>query len=508
MARDVFSASVFGAGMVWDAFIIAWTIPNLFRRLFGEGALASTFIPVYSEAVESGPPHRPSRVLRGTLGSLLILLGALVAMGVGFCLLLPLVLKGWVGPEGGEKLELASHLTALLIPYLLFICVAALFSAVLNVHRRFAAAAAGPALLNVFWLAGLAVALLGFRHQPQTQIFIVSVSLLGGGLAQSLLLIPQIVQFVGIPKPRLGFRDPDVRHIGTLALPVLFGLAILQVNVLFDRFIAEFCVPGDGAVSALYYGNRLVQFPLGVIGVAVSTAAFPLLSRLAARGELERMKRVLGGALKGSLFLALPAAAGLIILATPIVDLLFGHGAFADDPDATHRTGLVLALYALGLPAYILLPAAARGFYALQDMRTPTRIALLTLLVNLSLNLTLVWILREGGLALATSLSAALNLSILLLLLRKRIGLRLRPGLLFPAWKGIVSTAVMAACCLGLWSYLPILQGEGLSARFARLAVVIGMGATVFFLLSVLLRDDNLAILRRRGKPLTGEETP
>jgi putative peptidoglycan lipid II flippase len=409
-----------------------------------------------------------------------------VVLGAGTCLILPAL----GGAEGGEKLSLTSRLTALLIPYLVLICVTALFSAVLNVHRRFGAAALGPAVLNLFWLGGLAAAHWGFQGRPSLQIYVVGGALLLGGAAQMVLLLPQMTRFTGWPKPALGFHDPDVRRIGSLAMPVLFGLAVLQINVLVDRLIAEFCVPGNGAVSALYYGNRLVQFPLGIIGIAVSTAAFPLFSRLAARGDLEKMKRVLGGALRGTLFLALPAGVGLILLAVPIIDLLFAHGAFAEDPEATART----------------LPAAARGFYALQDMRTPTRVAMGTLVVNLTLNLTLVWFLREGGLALATALSATVNLSILLVLLKKKVGVRIVADLLAPAWKGVAASAAMAVAVLALWYGMPILRGEGLSPRFARLTVVIGAGAIVFFTASVLLRDSNLAVLRRRGRTAEGTE--
>ncbi|MHC4598012.1 MAG: murein biosynthesis integral membrane protein MurJ [Planctomycetota bacterium] len=497
MARDIFSASVFGVTMVWDAFVIAWTVPNLFRRLFGEGALSSTFIPVYAGALEEGPSARPKKVLRDTLGALLLLLGAIVALGVAFCLVLPSL----AGGLGGEKLGLATRLTALLLPYLLLICVTALYSAVLNVHRRFAAAAFGPALLNVFWLGGLGVAVFAYPGQPLRQIVVVGVALLAGGFAQVVLLIPQLIRFTGFPRPTLGISNPDVRRIGSLAAPVLFGLAILQVNVLLDRFIAEFCVPQDGAVSALWYGNRLIQFPLGTIAVAVSTAAFPLLSRLAARDEIGRMKRVLVGALKGTFFLSLPAAVGLIILAEPVVDLLFGHGAFAKDADAVRRTAWVVIFYSLGIPAYSLLFTTTRAFYALQDTVTPTRVAMGALGINLALNLTLVWVFEEGGLALATAISAALQLVVLFVLLRRRIGFQPILDLLLPGMKTVLSTAVMSGACLVVWQTLPILGGEGVSARFAKLAVVIGLGAMVFFLASVLLRDANLAVLRRRGKP-------
>jgi len=501
MVRDIFSASLFGADMVWDAFIIAWTVPNLFRRLFGEGALSSTFIPVYADALEEGPPGRPRKILNGTVGSLIIVLGVLVVLGAGVSLLLPWLWPLLAGEARRPKLALTTNLTALLIPYMLLICVAAMFSAVLNVHRRFGASALGPALLNVLWIGGLAVAVWSFPGEGTAQIYVVGIALLAGGVLQVLILVPQLTRCVGLPRPRPAFRDPDVRRIGSLAMPVIFGLAILQVNVLVDRLIAELCVPGDGAVSALYYGNRLVQFPLAIIGVAVSTAAFPLLSQLAAKGDLGRMKRVLGGALQGTLFLALPATAGLAVLALPIVGLLFGHGAFGRDPEAAARTARVLTFYAMGLPAYILLPAVARGFYALKDMKTPTRVALITLGVNLALNLTLVWFLGEGGLALATSVSAFLNLFILLVLLRRSVGFRFLPDLVFPAWRGALATVFMAAAVWGLWSGLPILRGEGLSPQFARLAVVIGTGMVVFFALSVLLGDRNLAVLRRRGKP-------
>jgi putative peptidoglycan lipid II flippase len=464
MVRDIFSASVFGVTQVWDAFVIAWTVPNLFRRLFGEGALSSTFIPVYSEALEEGPPERSRKVLRDTLGALLLLLGTIVALGVAFCLLLPSL----AGADGGEKLGLTSRLTALLLPYLLLICVTALCSAVLNVHRRFAAAAFGPALLNVFWIGGLGVAVFVYPGQLSRQIVVVGIALLGGGIAQIALLVPQLIRFTGVPRPALGFSNPDVRRIGSLAAPVLFGLAILQVNVLLDRFIAEFCVPEHGAVSALWYGNRLIQFPLGTIAVAVSTAAFPLLSRLAARDEIARMKRVLAGALNGTFFLSLPAAVGLIILAKPVVNLLFGHGAFAANRDAVHRTTWVVIFYSLGIPAYSLLFTTTRAFYALKDTVTPTRVAMGALGINLALNLTLVWVFREGGLALATAISATLQLAVLLFLLRRRVGFRPLADLLLPGMKTVLSTAVMGGACLVVWHTLPILGGEGFSARFAK----------------------------------------
>ncbi|MHC4778132.1 MAG: murein biosynthesis integral membrane protein MurJ [Planctomycetota bacterium] len=501
MVRDVVSASVFGAGMIWDAFIIAWTVPNLFRKLFGEGALSSTFIPVYAEALEDGPPERPRRVLRSTLGALLVLLGTIVGIGICICLLIPGYFGSSLTGAAGQKLGLASRLTALLLPYLLLICVTALYAAVLNVHRRFAASSVGPALLNLFWIGGLGVAVFVYPRDPSMQIVVVGIALLAGGVSQVLLLVPQLVRFVGVPSPALGFTDPDVRRIGKLAMPVLFGLAILQVNVLLDRFIAELCVPGDGAVSALWYGNRLIQFPLGTIAVAVSTAAFPVLSRLAARSEISRMKRVVAGALQGTFFLSLPAAVGLIILAEPVVTLLFGHGAFGETEGAAERTAWVVIFYSLGIPAYSLLFATTRAFYALKDTVTPTRVAMGTLLVNLALNLTLVWVIGEGGLALATAISAALQLLVLLFLLRNRIGFRPLTDLLRPCSKAVVSTAVMGLCCVLVWKYLPILGGEGLSPRFAKLAVVIGIGAGVFFSVSILLRDSNLAVLRRRGKP-------
>lgn len=507
MARDVLSASLFGAGMVWDGFIIAWTVPNLFRRLFGEGALSSTFIPVYSEALEEGPPERPARVLNATLGTLGALLAFLVVAGAAAALALPRVVEALFGGAPGPKLVLTTNLTALLLPYLPLICVTALFAAVLNVHRRFAASALGPALLNVFWIAGLGAAAWVLPGRPEDQILLVGGALLAGGAAQLLILLPQLSAFVGVPRPRIGVRDPDVRRIGTMALPVIAGLAMLQINVLVDRLVAELCVQGDGAVSALYYGNRLVQFPLAIIGIAVSTAAFPVFARLAARGDLQRLRRALGGALRGTLFLALPAATGLVLLAPPIVGLLFAHGEFGRDLDSTARTARVLAFYAVGLPAYILLPAAARAFYALKDTKTPTRAAMVALGANVVLNLTLVWVLDEGGLALATSASAFLNLGILLVRVRGTVGTRLGADLFLPAWKAALSTAVMAAVVLAAWSWMPILTGAGFSARFARLSVAVGGGAAVFFGVSVLLRDANLAVLRRRGAP-AGMETP
>jgi putative peptidoglycan lipid II flippase len=356
-------------------------------------------------------------------------------------------------------------------------------------------------LLNGFWIGGLAAGHWLFPGDARSQIWLVCGALLAGGVAELLVLLPESFALLGKPRLVSGLRDPDVRRIATLGLPVLFGLGVLQASILLNRIVAEVLVPGHGAVSALYYGNRLMQFPLGIIGVAVSTAAFPVLSKLAARGDLPKMNRAMGSALRGAFFLSLPAGVGLAVLAVPIVQLLLGHGAFRTDPEAGFRTGRVLALYALGVPACCLVPVAARAFYALKDMKTPTRIALASMVVNLAVGIALVWPLEEAGLALGTSASATFNLGALLWVLRRRVGFRVGAEFLLPGLKGAVSTAAMTAACVAVWKFLPILKGDSLSPQFARLAVAIGMSVAIFFLASMALNDANLKVLRRRGEP-------
>jgi putative peptidoglycan lipid II flippase len=502
MVRDIVCAALFGAGEVWDAFIIAWTVPNLFRRLFGEGALASTFIPVYTETLEKEGDARAREFASRLFGAQLLLLGGLTVLGVtGALLFAPfLALFGALDP----KIGLAGGLTAFLMPYMLLVCSTALLAALLNAHRRFALAAAAPVVLNTFWIAGAAVAWAVFA--PPVRIYVMSGFILAGGGAQALMLLGPLLGRRRIGFLRPDFKDPGVRSVARLAVPVVFGLAILQVNVLLDRVIAEVCVEGDGAVSALYFGNRLMQFPLGVIGIAVATAVFPHLARSSALEDRKGFNRLVGVSLRGTLFMAIPAAAGLMVLADGLVRLLFGHGAFADTPGAAGRTATVVVLYAAGLAAYCAIAVVTRGFYALKDTRTPVKIASVMVVLNLALNLGLVWTpLREGGLALATALTAWVNFFVSLVLLGRRQGTSWMGDVLTQSLRPLLAAGAMALGTWFLYSRLATaLAGGGKAGAAVAVLGSVCAGGGLYIILCILLRDPSLkmwvARILKRGE--------
>jgi len=460
--RDVLSAHFFGTGMAMDAFVLAFTVPNLFRRLFGEGALSAAFIPVFTEYRERRRAERShdraeaTRLFSVCLTSLSIVLGAAVVAGWAVCWLLPRV------APLSDKMALCLGLLRVMLPYALFICVAALFAAALQVHGQFAIPALAPVLLNVCWIAGLVLLC------PTFGIYGIAAAVLLGGALQAAMQVRPLARRgtrVGLV---MDWRHEGMRRVARLMLPVMVGLGVMQVNVLFDRIIAEACVPGHGANSALYFGNRLMQFPLGVFGIAMATAVFPALSRYAVAGDNAGLLATLQRSVRIILFITLPTLALTVVLRQEIVSLVFQRGGF--DAESTRRTASVLMFYILGLWAYSGLHIVTRAFYAMQDTRTPVRVGVAMVGCNLALNLTLVWALQEAGLALSTAITGAANLGIMLYLLRRRLGAIGGAALLRSALR---SGAAACVAAIGAWIALAaathLVVGDGLGQRFARM---------------------------------------
>ena len=515
LVRDMLVARVFGAGMSMDAFVLAFTVPNLFRRLFGEGALSAAFIPVFTEKLQKSPTgpadsppesaaaetaartHAANRLFSLCATALVIVLGGAVLLGWGICRLAPAV------TELSEKAALFVGLLNIMLPYVLLICLAALFSAALQVHRRFGVPALMPVVLNVCWIAGI------FLLCPGLGIYGMAVAILVGGLLQVGLQMPALARRGTRLRPEVDLRDPDLRRVVRLMLPVMLGLAVLQINVVIDRLIVELCVPGHGGNSALYFGNRLVQFPLGVFGIAMATAIFPSLSSAAVAGDRKALTHTLQQALRITLFISLPAVAVAAALREPIVSLFFEGGSF--HADATARTASVLMFYSLGLWAYCSVHIVTRAFYAQQDTRTPVRIAVAMVILNLALNLTLVWPMRESGLALATAVTSAVNLAILLVILRRRIG-RIRGRAL--AASGLRSLAasgiVFVACRYTLSIVDRVWSGPGLTYRLAAVFLPMLAGGVLFLTAACVLRmreprELRDAFARKSGRPADSE---
>jgi putative peptidoglycan lipid II flippase len=427
--RDAVCVAAFGMGLEWGAFLLAWMVPNLFRRFLGEGALASAFIPEATQRHDAeGLPglRRLLAAMQGSLAVVLVVLGSVLCAG---CLLVPPAWFAGVLEKPGQA-ELFLRYSAILIPYLAVCCTLALWMGVLNTVGHFAVPASSPALLNVVWIA-LALAIGSTTSGLATSKDAVDLDL-GRAvelLAWGMLLggFVQVVQFVIalrreglLVAPRLG-GDDAVGRIWRSMGPMVLGLAVVQLNLILDQVMAVAFV-GEWANNYTYHANRLLQFPIGVVGAAVATAVFPLLARLGQSGKKEALGRELAQALRLVAFLAVPSGCAFALMAFPMVRVLFEHGKVTSE-DTAH-TAWTLSMYALGVPFLGSVALWARAFYSLGDRKTPVVIAAALVLVNAALNLMLVLPFGVAGLGLATSICAVLNSTILCVLLQRRHGVR------------------------------------------------------------------------------------
>ena len=491
LARDVLWARYFGAGPVSSAFVTAWTVPNIFRALFGEGAVNSAMVPTFAESLKTRTPEETQKLYAVTFTAMLVTLGAitvLVELALGAT-----ALAGHFAPKD----RLLIRYTAAMMPYMPLICIAGYFMAVLNARKHFFAPAFMPAILNLVWIA----AILLFARLPAEQaVLYISLSTLAGGLAQVLFQVP----FARRQGWRLGldfdFAYPPFRQILMLLAPVLIGSAVIEINVLVNRSLAFWAVSYEGAAACLFFADRLVQIPMAMVGLAISTAVLPSLSDHATLNDMPQFRRTLGSAVRTTMFLVLPAAAGLIALATPMVEVFFRRGAFS--PEAAERTAWLIRLYGLGLWAQSGIFVLLRAFYALKDTRTPVRVSIAAVALNLALNLTLVWSLAEKGLALSTAVCAMAQFCVLYAILRKRLGRIEGRETLVSALKALAASLVMGAAAFAAWYYLwP--ENRGLFLRIGALALMVAGSAGIFFTAAAALRVPEakrlLGAIRRRG---------
>jgi putative peptidoglycan lipid II flippase len=432
--RDVIVAWFFGAGLAADAFFVAFRIPNLLRRLLAEGSLTISFIPVFTEYLSRNGREEAFRLARSAFW---LLSFVLAAVAVGGILLSPLIVKV-IAPgflSSPEKFDLTVLLTRIMFPYIFFIGLVALCMGILNALGHFAAPALAPVLLNLAMISAVLVV------SPRLEIPAVGLAigvLMGGGL-QLGLQIPFVI--------RRGFRlsirgplgHPAIKRIAVLMTPAVFGAAVYQINIFVGTLLASL-LP-EGSVSYLYYADRLVQFPLGVFGIALATAVLPSLSRQAALRDMEGLRTSFAYALRLVFFITIPAMTGLIVLKEPIVRLLFQRGAF--DVATTDFTAEALFYYSIGLWAFSGVRIVVSTFYALQDTKTPVKMAVISLLVNIVLSLLLMGPMRHSGLALATSLAAVVNLVLLIQALKRRLGRIGGHGILESVIKSMASATVM-----------------------------------------------------------------
>ena len=470
--RDMVLARTFGADAGTDAFFVAFKIPNFLRRLFAEGAFSVAFVPVLAEYRRLRSFEELKRFVddvAGTLGAILLLVtlvGVLAAPALVF-----VFAPGFIGTEG--KYELAVEMLRLTFPYLFFISLTAFAGGILNSYQRFGVPAFTPVLLNLS-LIGCALWLSPLMDRP---IVALAWGVLIAGITQLTFQLPFLNRLRLLPRPRVAPRDQGVRRIVRLMLPAIFGVSVTQLNLLLDTLIASFLI--SGSISWLYYSDRLMEFPLGVLGVALGTVILPNLSREHAEKSLQQFSSTLDWALRWVLLLGLPAAVGLLVLAGPILATLFYSEAFARD-DVLMSTRSLMA-YALGLMGFICIKVLAPGFYARQDTRTPVRIAVIAMLTNMVLNITLVFPLAHAGLALATTLSSALNAFLLFRGLRREGVYRPAAGWPMLILQGVGASMVMAAVLLWGAGGIDDWLAMNTMGRAGWLSIWICIGAAVYF---------------------------
>ncbi|MDA1116753.1 MAG: murein biosynthesis integral membrane protein MurJ [Proteobacteria bacterium] len=436
--RDFFIARTFDVGAGTDAFFVAFRIPNLLRRMFAEGAFSQAFVPILSEYRNRQTPEE-TRSLVDAIGTLLFL--ALVAATVLGMLAAPLIgylfAPNWYHTRP-EQFELTVQLLRITFPYIFFISLVALAAGVLNTWSRFAVPAFTPVLLNVSFI--VAAAFFAERFDPPVLALAWAVFI--GGALQLALQVPFLARIGMLPRWRLDWRHPGLARVRKLMLPALFGVSASQISLLINSIFASFLV--TGSVTWLYYADRLMEFPAGMLGVAAGTILLPSLSRHHASGAAEEYGKLLDWGLRITLLLALPAAAALAVLAVPLITTLFHYGQFGAEDVWMTRQALVA--YSLGLVGMILVKILAPGFYARQNVITPVKIALATLAATQLMNLAFIVPLKHAGLALAIGLGACLNAALLYRYLRRHGIYDPQPG--WPAFIVKVALAVAAMAAL------------------------------------------------------------
>ena len=490
--RDFVIARTFGAGMATDAFFIAFKLPNLLRRLFAEGAFSQAFVPILSEYKNKRPPAETKQLIDRVASLLGATLMGVTLLGIALAPVLVYVSAPGFAANA-QKFELTVALTRITFPYILFMSLVALAGGILNSWGRYAIPAVTPVLLNVSFI-GMALFATPYFEQPAMAL---GWAVFIGGILQLALQAPALIKIGMLPCPTslsVAWHDPGVRRILLLMAPAVLGVSVSQISLLINSIFASFLQ--TGSVSWLYYADRLMEFPAGLLGAALGTILLPSLSKAHATDSQEEYSALLDWGLRLTLLLALPASVGLALAATPLVATLFHYGAFTTND--VEQTRLALLGYTLGLTALILVKVLAPGFYARQNIRTPVRIALISLGVTQALNLVLIVPFKHAGLSLSISLAACINAYLLYRGLRNQ-------GLYQPSagWGKFV-----AKLCIGLLIMAGVvLWGLGDASRWLQWGLGQRLAATTTLVVAAMMTyfgtlyalGFRLADFRRRG---------
>ncbi|WP_026146999.1 murein biosynthesis integral membrane protein MurJ [Methylomonas sp. MK1] len=475
--RDMLFANIFGVNAATDAFFVAFRIPNFLRRLFMEGAFAQAFVPTLADYNEKGSREALQLFIDRTAGTLAVLLMLFTVAGVIAAPLLILLFAPGFLWEGGQY-ELAVQMLRITFPYLFFVTLVAFAGAILNAHGKFAIPALTPVFLNICMI-GAAVWISPLMEQP---IMALAWGVFAAGVVQLLFQIPALARLRLLPRPRWGYQDPAVKRMLKQMLPAIFGVSVVQVNLLFGTLVASFLT--SGSVSWLYYSDRLVEFPLGILGVALATVILPRLSENHAADDAMAFSKALDWGLKLVLLIGLPATLGLTLLAEPLLSTLFQYNEFGSDD--VRMSGKSLMAYALGLLAFMLIKILVPGFTSRQDTQTPMRFGMYSIVANIVLSLLLAFPFAHAGIALATTLSAYLNALLLLLRLLKTRTYRPSEQWLSYILRIVAANAVMSGF-LYYFVDATLWLDWNASQRGLHLGMTIGLAILIYSLTLVLL---------------------
>ena len=497
--RDLFIAMSFGSSTAADAFFVAFRIPNMQRRVLGEGAISSAFIPVFSKTLTQKGEEAAQLLTANIFNILLILLStASFTLFIFSPTVVTIFAPGFL--DNPEKFKLTVELTRWMAPYLFFIGLAAFSMGILNSLKSFVLPAVTPITQNI----SMIVAILFITPKMNEPITGLAIGVLIGGALQVIIQLPSIIKKGYGWGRHLNFKQTEVIKIAKLTGPAIVGLAVYELNIMVDTLLAS--TLEEGSISYLYYGNRLVQLPLGVFAVAMAVVLLPTLSGHAAKGELKELVKTLNFSIRIILFITIPATIGLIILREPIVNTLWERGEFIHT--STHGTAVALLFYSVGLCAYSGIKIIAPAFYSLQDTKTPAKIGIYSMILNIILNLILMVPLKHGGLALATSLSALFNVIVLIHFLRKRLGLLGGRKILNSSIKMSVAAGVMGIVTYiskELWFNL----NDPIEIRIVILLACTSIGMLVYALVSHILKNKEWQFLLnlKRNKAIESPTT-
>lgn len=479
LIRDVIFANVLGDKAAADVFFVAFRIPNFFRRIFGEGAFAAAFVPVFTDYRMNKSESDTNSFLQILIGRFGLILLGVTFLGVVFAPgFVALLAYGFV--DQPEKYSLAVDATRITFPYIFFISFVAMAGGMLNTCGRFASPAATPVLLNIC-LIGAAIILVPIASSSPIAL---SIGVLIAGVIQLLFQLPFLRKEKLTIRPRVIKQPGDeigivgVKRVFHLTIPAIFGVSVAQINTIVNTVLASFLV--TGSISWLYYSDRLMEFPVGVFGIALSTAILPDLSRKFSQKSTEEFSKTIDWAMRWVCLVCLPATVGLIILAKPMVATIYFHGDFT--VNGVNMTAASLVAYSLGLMAIVMIKVLAPGFYARENTKTPVRVAVIAMALNIVISLALVLPLKHVGLATATSISAIFNAGMLYFLLRKEGVLDPGSGWIIYLFKLVLASALMAGVLWWLMAPAEMWLEYSIWNRVVKLSWLIILGVAVYFL--------------------------